>query len=154
MNGFSISQFNNYLQANQPILASSSDVGNVKFVPINGLVSQNPNLRQNTPDYFENVSGRDLLVFITATVEINIPSGGTGSRIMAWITTVGGRRFATESTQSAAKSDYQVPSSSPMNTVNVSAWIIMEPNDNFVIQSYYPSSYTGGPNSKLQVIMF
>ena len=70
LNGFSISQFNNYLQANQPILASSSGVGNVKFVPISGLVSQNPYLRQNTPDYFQNVSGRDLLVFITATVEI------------------------------------------------------------------------------------
>jgi hypothetical protein len=63
-------------------------------------------------------------------------------------------RFATETTQSVKKSDYQVPSSSPMNTVNVSAWMIMSPNDNFVIQSYYVGSYTTGSNSKLQVIMF
>ena len=73
---------------------------------------------------------------------------------MAWITTVGGRRFATESTESAKRTDYNVPTSSPMNTVSVSAWIIMEPNDTFLIQSYYPSSYQGGSNSKLQVIMF
>lgn len=153
LNGFSISQFNNYLQAIPSILVSSSGVSDVRFAPISGLVSQNPNLRQNTPSYFENVSGRDLTVFITATVEIYIPSGGTGSRIMAWITTVGGRRFATESTESAKRTDYNT-SYSPMNTVSVSAWIIMSPNDNFVIQQYYPSTYTGGSNSKLQVIMF
>ena len=154
LNGFSISQFNNYIEAIPSLLVSSSGVSDVRFAPISGLVSQNPNLRQNTPNYFQNVSGRDLTVFITATVHINIPSGGTGDRIMAWIATVGGRRFATESTESAKRTDYQPPTSSPMNTVSVSAWIIMSPNDNFVIQQYYPSNYTGGANSKLQTICF
>jgi len=155
LNGFSQSQFNNYIEAIQTTLASSSGSANVKFTPISGLVNQNPNLRQNTPDYFQNVSGRDLLVYITATVDINIPSGdGRGGRIMAWITNSSGRRFATESTQSARKNDYSVPSSSPINTVNVSAWIILSPNDNFVIQSYYDGSYIGGSQSKLQIICF
>lgn len=154
LNGFSISQFNNYIEAIPSILVSSTGTSNVRFTPISGLVNQNPNLRQNTPDYFQNVSGRDLIVFITATVEIYIPSGGTANRIMAWISTVSGRRFATESTESAKRTDYNVPSSSPMNTMNVSAWIIMSPNDNFVIQQYYPNNYTGGSNSKLQMICF
>ena len=126
LNGFSISQFNNYIEAIPSILVSSSGVSDVRFSPLSGLVSQNPNLRQNTPSYFQNVSGRDLTVFITATVEIYIPSAGTGNRIMAWISTVGGRRFATESTESAKRTDYNTSTSSPMNTVNVSAWIIME----------------------------
>ena len=154
LNGFSQSQFNNYIEAYQPVLASSSGSANVKFTPISGLVTQNPNIKQSTPDYFYNASGRDLTVFITATVDINIPSGGSGDRVMAWIANSSGRRFATESTESAKKSDYQVPSTSPMNTVNVSAWIILSPNDNFVIQSYYVGSYIGGPYSKLQIICF
>jgi len=154
LNGFSISQFHNYIEAIPSILVSSSGTSNVRFTPISGLVSQNPYIQQISPDYFQNVSGRDLTVFITATVHINIPSGGTSNRIMAWITTVSGRRFATESTESAKKNDYNVPTSSPMNTVNVSAWMIMSPNDNFVIQQYYPNNYTGGSNSKLQIICF
>ena len=154
LNGFSISQFNNYIVAIPSILTTQSGTANNRFQPTSGLITQNPYLQQLSPSYFQNVSGRDLTVFITATVEINIPSGGSGDFIMAFIANSSGLRFATETTQSVKKSDYQVPSSSPMNTVNVSAWIIMSPNDNFVIQSYYVGSYTTGSNSKLQVIMF
>jgi hypothetical protein len=155
LNGYSQGQGANYIEAIPSIFTTQSGTSTVRFEPISGLINQNPNLRQNTPSYFQNVSGRQLLVFIVATVQLIITTtAGTGSRVGAWIETPSGARYATDWTESVYDNYYAVPTTTPENSVNVSSWVLLEPLDSFVIKAFSDVTYTGGAYSKLQVICF
>jgi len=155
LNGYSQGQGANYIEAIPTIFTTQSGFSTVRFEPISGLINQNPNLRQNTPAYFQNVSGRQLLVFIVATVQLIINStSGTGSRVGAWILDGGSRRYATDWTQGVYNAYYAVPTTTPENTINVSSWVLLDPLDSFAIVQYSNTTYTGGAYSKLQVICF
>jgi len=155
LNGYSQGQGTNYIEAIQTTFTTQSGESNVRFEPISGLINQNPNLRQNTPAYFQNVSGRQLLVFIVASVQLVITtSAGIDSRVGAWIGTSSGARYATDWTQGVYDNYYACPSTTPENTINVSSWVLLEPLDSFVIVQYSDVQYTGGAYSKLQVICF
>jgi len=104
---------------------------------------------------FINTSGRTLTAFISVSANLVIPSGGASSRVMYFIVDGTGKRRASASAQSGRPSNYSLDSSSyPINSINLSYWYVMSPNDSFYIEQYCGVAYQTGTRSKLQVLCF
>ena len=104
---------------------------------------------------FINTSGRTLTAFISVSGNVGIPSGGASSRVMYFIVDGTGKKRASASAQSGRPANYTLTSSLyPINSINLSYWYVMSPNDSFYIEQYCGVAYTTGIRSKLQVLCF